>query len=78
MNITTFRELLARIPERTKIVLIAVLAFCIGTLFGGSGGGNGRYMPVGGSGNIIMDTKTGATYVVDSNHPGSYTRMASF
>jgi hypothetical protein len=78
MNTTMFRQLLARIPERTKFVLVAVLAFGVGSLFGGSGGGNGRYLPVGGSGNLIMDTKTGTTYTTESNKPGGYTRVASF
>jgi hypothetical protein len=78
MNTAMFRQLYAQIPDRTKIVLIAVLAFGIGTMFGGSGGNNGRYIPVGGSGALIMDTKTGTTWSVDSSHPGTYTRNASF
>ena len=78
MNTTIFRQFLAQIPDRTKTILIAVLAFGIGTLFGGSGGGNGRYIPVGGSGFIIMDTKTGTIWKTDSDHPGAYTRLASF
>jgi len=78
MNTTLFRQFLAQIPDRTKTILIAVLAFAIGTLFGGSGGGNGRYIPVGGTGAIIMDTKTGAIWKTDSDHPGAYTRLASF
>jgi len=73
-----FRQMFAQIPERTKTVIIAVLAFGIGTLFGGSGGGNGRYIPVGGTGTIIMDTKTGTAWKTDSEHPGAYTRLASF
>ncbi len=60
------------------MVLIAVFAFGIGTMFGGSGGGNGRYIPVGGSGTIIMDTKTGTTWRNDPDRPGSYSRLASF
>jgi hypothetical protein len=78
MNTAIFRQFLAQIPDRTKTILIAVLAFGIGTLFGGSGGGNGRYIPVGGSGVLIMDTKTGTMWKTDSDHPGAYTRLASF
>ncbi len=78
MNTAIFRQFLAQIPDRTKTILIAVLAFGIGTFFGGSGGGNGRYIPVGGSGTIIMDTKTGTMWKPDSDHPGAYTRLASF
>jgi photosystem II stability/assembly factor-like uncharacterized protein len=78
MNITMFRQFFSQIPERTKTVIIAVLAFGVGTLFGGAGGGNGRYIPVGGSGSIIMDTKTGTTWKGDADHPGTYARLASF
>jgi hypothetical protein len=78
MNTAIFRQFLAQIPDRTKMILIAVLAFGFGSLFGGSGGGNGRYIPVGGTGSIIIDTKTGTTWKTDSDHPGIYTRLASF
>ena len=78
MNATMFRQMLGQIPERTKTIIIVVLAFGLGTFFGGSGGGNGRFVPVGGSGSIIMDTKTGTTWKTDSDHPGAYTRVASF
>jgi len=78
MNMTMFRQLFAQIPERTKTVIIAVVAFGIGTMFGSSGGGIGRYIPVGGTGSVIMDTKTGTTWTVDPNHPGAYTSLASF
>ena len=78
MNTTMFRQLLAQIPVRTKMIVIAVLAFGIGSMFGGSGGTNGRFIPVGGTGSIIMDTRTGATWTADPTHPGTYTRLASF
>ena len=76
MNTTMFRQFYDRIPERTRIVLIAVLAFGIGTLFGGSGGGNGRYVPAGASGLVILDTKTGTIWAEGPG--GTYTRLASF
>jgi hypothetical protein len=78
MNTAIFRQFLAQIPDRTKAVLIAVLAFGFGTLYGGSGGSNGRYIPVGGAGAIIMDTKTGTMWKTDPDRPGTYTRLASF
>jgi hypothetical protein len=80
MNTAIFRHFLAQIPDRTKTILIAVLAFGVGTLFGGSGAGNGRYIPVGGSGTgtVIMDTRTGTMWRIDSERPGAYTRIASF
>jgi hypothetical protein len=78
MNTAMFRQFYGQIPDRTKMILIALLAFGIGTLFGGSGGGNGRYIPVGGTGTIIMDTKTGTTWRADPDHPSTYSRLASF
>jgi hypothetical protein len=78
MNTTIFRQFLGQNPERTKMIIIAVIAFGVGTLFGGSGGGNGRYMPMGASGGIIMDTRTGTAWRIDQERPGTYTRLASF
>ena len=78
MNTTMFRQLFGQIPDRTKMILIAVLAFGAGTLFGGSGGANGRYVPMGGAGIVIVDTRTGATWKADPDHPGAYTRLAGF
>jgi hypothetical protein len=77
MNSTIFRQFLARIPDRTKVIIIAVLAFGVGTLFAGSGG-NGRYTALGTSGTTILDTKTGNAWRIDPEHPGTYTRVASF
>ena len=77
MNTTIFRQFFGRIPERTKTVIIAVVAFGLGTLLAGSGG-NGRYTPLGASGATILDTKTGAAWALDPDHPGAYKRLASF
>ncbi len=78
LNIATLRQFYNQLPANTKMILIAVVAFGLGTFFGGSSAGNGRYIPVGGTGAIIMDTKTGAIWKTDSDHPGAYTRLASF
>ena len=77
MDTTIFRRFFGQIPQRTRIIIIAVLAFGIGTLFAGSGG-NGRFTSLGTSGSAILDTKTGTTWRIDPEHPGTYTRMASF
>ena len=78
MNTTMLRQFFDRIPQRTRVVLIAALAFCIGTLFGGAGGGTGRYVPAGTpDGNIlVLDTKTGTLWTVAPG--GAYKRLASF
>jgi hypothetical protein len=78
MNTAMFRQFYAQIPDRTRTIIIAVLAFVIGTMFGGSGGSIGRYIPVGSSGAIIMDTKTGTTWMAGPDHPATYTRLGSF
>ena len=77
MDTTIFRRLFAQIPQRTRTIIIAMIAFGIGTLFSSSGG-NGRYMPLGTSGTAILDTKTGVAWRMDPEHPGAYTRLATF
>jgi hypothetical protein len=80
MNFSFLQRLFSQIPERTKTILIAVVAFGVGTLFAGSGG-SGRYVPLayspqGTSGVIIIDTKTGTAWRAEPS--GSYTKVASF
>jgi hypothetical protein len=77
MNTTLFRQFFERIPQRTRIAIVAVLAFALGGLFAGSGG-NGRYIPLGTSGFAVLDTKTGVAWKINPEHPGAYTRLASF
>ena len=83
MNLSyIFRQYYARIPERTRTLLIALAAFGIGTLVGGSGGATGRYVPVPGpatSGDLfILDTRTGTTWETAPGHPQPYTRLSTF
>jgi photosystem II stability/assembly factor-like uncharacterized protein len=78
MNFTTLGQFYNQLSARTRTILVAVVAFGLGTFFGGSGAANGRYIPVGGSGALIMDTRTGTTWKADPDRPGFYTRLASF
>ena len=59
---------LDRFSVRTKMIALAVVAFVIGTFFGGHGGdtGNGRYVPWGNSGTAMLDTKTGQLWALDA------------
>jgi len=77
MDTTIFRQFFGRIPERTRIILIALATFALGTFFAGSGG-NGHYAALGASGSTILDTKTGTAWKIDPERPGTYTRVASF
>jgi hypothetical protein len=78
MNLSTLRQFYAQLAPGTKTILIALLAFGLGTFFGGSGAANGRYLPVGGSGTMIIDTRTGTTWTTDTSRPGTYRRLNSF
>jgi len=77
MDTTIFRRFFGQMPQRTRTIIIAVVAFGVGTLFSGSGG-NGRYTSLGTSGTTILDTKTGTAWRVDPERAGAYTRVASF
>jgi len=77
MDTTIFRRFFGQIPQRTRTIIIAIVAFGIGTLFSGSGG-DGRYTSLGTSGLTILDTKTGVAWKIDPEHPGAYPRLASF
>ena len=77
MDTTIFRRFFGQIPQRTRTNIIVMLAFAVGTLFSGSGG-NGRYTSLGTSGSTILDTRTGIAWKIDPEHPGAYTRLASF
>jgi len=77
MDTMIFRRFFGQIPQRTRSIIIAIIAFGIGTLFSGSGG-NGRYASLGTSGLTILDTKNGVAWRIDPEHPGAYTRLAAF
>ena len=61
------RSFLDRFNVRTKMVALAVVAFVIGTFFGGHGSesSNGRYVPWGSNGSAMLDTRTGQLWAID-------------
>ena len=70
MNLSMVTALWARLGERTKIIAVAVVAFLLGTFFGGRGAtatANGRYVPWGNGGQVaaLLDTQTGQIWIVD-------------
>ena len=69
---------LDRLSVRTKMIVLAVIAFVIGTFFGGHGAesSNGRYVPWGSNGTAMLDTRSGQLWVLDSDSH-KFQRMAS-
>ena len=61
------KSFLDRLSVRTKMIALAVIAFVIGTFFGGHGteNGNGRYVPWGQAGTALLDTRTGQLWTLD-------------
>lgn len=66
MNISMLTQMLGRLSERTKLIIVAIVAFLIGSLFGGRSGEtvNGRYVPwntpdIRGG---LLDTRTGQVW----------------
>ena len=68
MNLSILKAFFDRLSVRTKLIGMAVIAFLIGTFFGGRGTAesNGRYVPWG-AGGSLLDTRTGKTYVLDTD-----------
>ncbi len=81
MNLSMVTALWARLGERTRLIVVAVVAVVAGTFFGGHGAAataNGRYVPWGNvSGEpALLDTQTGQIWVVnESTH--KFTKWAS-
>ena len=71
MNFSMPLALWARLGERTKLISVAIVAFIIGTFFGGRGAtatANGRYVPWGnGAGEALLDTQNGQVWRVNEN-----------
>lgn len=76
MNIGMLNQMLGRVSERTKLIVVAVVAFLLGTLLSGhsSESGNGRYVPWNVTG--LLDTRTGQLWKLN---PGTqrFERVAS-
>lgn len=58
----TFSSIYSRMNERTKLILVAVIAFWLGGLLKGGGAGTGRYQPCGNSANYVLDTQKGTVW----------------
>ena len=70
INLSLVKGLWGRLGERTKLIGVAVLAFVLGTFWGGHGtvsNENGRYLAVGVDGRIVQDTRTGEVWVFDGD-----------
>jgi len=67
VNLNVVRQLLGRVSERTKLIVVGVIAFLLGLMLSGHGGdsANGRYVPWGSSG--LLDTRTGQIWMEDGN-----------
>jgi hypothetical protein len=58
----SFSSIYSRMNERTKLVLVAVLAFFLGGLLKGGGTSVGRYQACGNSPTYILDTQKGTAW----------------
>ncbi len=70
INLSLVKGLWARVGERTKLIGVAVLAFILGTLWGGHrtvSNENGRYVAVGTEGRVLLDTRTGEVWVFNND-----------
>lgn len=70
MNFGLLKVFYDRLSVRTKLIGVGIIAFVIGTFFGGRGGdsGMGRYVPFNGGGTLAtLDTKTGQVYIVSGD-----------
>jgi hypothetical protein len=78
VNLNVVQQLLGRISQRTKLIIVGVLAFLLGLMLAGHSGdsANGRYVPWGNADVGLLDTRTGQIWVVDQeNH--RFKRLAS-
>ena len=71
MNLSLLKAFIDRLSVRTKLIAVGVIAFVIGTFFGGRGAneGAGRYVPFNNNGSALatLDTRTGQIYIVDND-----------
>jgi hypothetical protein len=68
----TFSSIYSRLNERTKLIIVAVVAFWLGGLLKG-GSSIGRYQACG-SANWVLDTQKGTVYEIKD---GKFQQMAS-
>ena len=70
MNLSLLTAFINRLSTRTKLISVAIIAFLIGTYFGGRGGndGTGRYVPFSNSNSLAtLDTRSGQIWIVDND-----------
>ena len=70
MNLSLLTAFINRLSTRTKLISVAVIAFLIGTFFGGRGGneGTGRYVPFGNANKLAtLDTRNGQIWIVEGD-----------
>ncbi len=73
INLSLVKGLWARVGERTKLIGVGVLAFVLGTLWGGHrtvSNENGRFVAIGTDGLTLLDTRTGEVWVRISDSQG--------
>ena len=58
----SFSSIYSRMNERTKLILVAVVAFWFGGLLKGGGSNTGRYQPCGNSPAYVLDTQKGTLW----------------
>jgi hypothetical protein len=63
----TFASIYSRMNERTKLVVIAALAFFLGGLLKGGGSSTGRYQVVANSPTFVLDTQKGTMWELKGN-----------
>jgi len=74
MNMNTFTSIYSRMNERTKILLVGVLAFFLGMMLKGGGSTVGRYQACGNSPTYILDTEKGTAWEIKGTR---YQEMAT-
>lgn len=70
MNFSLLKAFYDRLSVRTKMIGVAVIAFVLGTFFGGRGGteGAGRYVPYSNNNTLAtLDTRNGQIWIVDND-----------
>ena len=70
---STFSSIYSRLSERTKLIIVAVVAFWLGGLLKG-GSGVGRYQAYGTSPNYVLDTQKGTAWEIKGT---KYQELAS-
>lgn len=65
VNLNVVTQLLGRISQRTKLIIVGVVAFLLGLMMAGHGSesGNGRYVPWGE--HSLVDTRSGQIWIIN-------------